>query len=1273
MQSLYPAGPAGVPADLTQATSAYRRHAWLAMGGLALFVAFYLALSGWFLWTAWRLLSGLFQGDDFSLWTLIAGACAAFLALFMLKALVFVKHGHESDDLELRRADEPQLFEFLDRLADEAGAPRPHRVFLSARVNAAVFYDLSILNLIYPSRKNLEIGLGLVNVLTLGELKAVLAHEFGHFAQKSMAVGRWVYIAQQIANHVIARRDALDRFLAGLSRVDLRVAWIGWLLSLVVWSIRSLMETVFRIVIIGERALSREMELQADLVAVSLTGSDALIHALHKLGAADQAWDRALGFMGSELQQGRGVRDVFAVQLRIVTQMRTILGDPQYGEAPQVPDSDPQAHRVFRNELAQPPRMWATHPANSEREANAKRVYVASAIDARSAWALFADASAIRERMSTHLARNAKAAEPAAMDDSLRKLDEQYGRAFLDRSYRGAYLGRSVVRHAERVADLYGVKPAPDRVVDELAALYPQSLADDLEMWRRLAEEKGALEALRDGAMTAAGGVIRHGGRELDRHQLPHAIEELGEQVDAVSERVNNHDRRCRAAHVAAAASLGSGWPEYLQGLLSVLHYADHTEANLADAQGYFGNVFAVVTADGKVSSRELKRLIEAGRVLYAALAAVQEPAQEIALDRTLTRRLNAENWRAALEDLKLPPPTEENIQGWLQNVDSWVGSAQHSLSSLRLAALEQLLLAEAQVARFVRERMKPAQAPPPSKVPAQYSTLLPGKERPRQRKLGLWDRFQIADGLWPTLARLGVAAVIIGGVFVAAGAVSESTVVIYNGLGRAVDVGVGDAKTTVPPFQHAALTLPQESSYAVSARISGGGALETFEAETDSGFSRYVYNVAGAAPLVEWTASYGHASNVPDRPLGAPRWTTSNAEVLFEQPPEQIRGEAGGTRQVLTGLGDVMPQRALSMLATDAQREAVVALHARWDDSRSRYALYWITLARPLRDFDGIVAARLAEAPHDVLNLRVEQDLAKPDARADVCRRHAALAAANGSNADLQYIAARCISPEAAQDERFLELQSRWPRHGWLSMAAGYVHAGRARWPEALSLLGSAHRSVPPLAESLAVDIARINRLVAPDDRKAMGQLVASSEQLQYLRMLEPDAGAGAEWASAYHALARGRLEAAVSTARKAGSDEARILRFAAASDGAEAALIEQAFALPVDEGMDESTQWAMLGLAVRTGRDPAPYARMIAEANADDGRGAQTALAFVDSVRAGNNPAVAERALHDVMPYIRGQAYAAVTVALGASTPEQWRTSAKRLLFTAERPYLR
>jgi Zn-dependent protease with chaperone function len=284
MSLAYPPGPIDVPPNLTAPSAAYKRHAWLAMLGLTAFIGVYFVLSAWFALTAWRLFSGMFGAyGNFELWGFIAGVCAAFLAVFMLKALFFIQHRFDIQDIEITRAEEPELFEFIDRLADEAKAPRAHKVYLSPRVNAAVFYDLSLLNLIIPTRKNLEIGLGLVNVVSLGELKAVLAHEFGHFAQRSMAVGRWVYIAREIADHIVSRRDALDKLLAQLSRIDLRVAWVGWLLSIIVWSIRSMMEVLRRLVTLAERALSRQMEFQADLVAVSLTGSDALIHALHRL------------------------------------------------------------------------------------------------------------------------------------------------------------------------------------------------------------------------------------------------------------------------------------------------------------------------------------------------------------------------------------------------------------------------------------------------------------------------------------------------------------------------------------------------------------------------------------------------------------------------------------------------------------------------------------------------------------------------------------------------------------------------------------------------------------------------------------------------------------------------------------------------------------------------------------------------------------------------------------------------------------------------------
>ncbi|MBI1834308.1 MAG: M48 family metallopeptidase, partial [Burkholderiales bacterium] len=155
---------------LAKPSPAYTRRAWLAMGGLAAFMLMYLGLAAWFLLTAYRLSFGSGNNSSNAFWGWVVALCSTLLAVFMLKGFFFVKRGGDSDALEITAAQQPRLFEFLNNLADEAGAPRAHRVYLSARVNAAVFYDLSIVNLFFPSKKNLEIGLGLVNVLNRGEL-----------------------------------------------------------------------------------------------------------------------------------------------------------------------------------------------------------------------------------------------------------------------------------------------------------------------------------------------------------------------------------------------------------------------------------------------------------------------------------------------------------------------------------------------------------------------------------------------------------------------------------------------------------------------------------------------------------------------------------------------------------------------------------------------------------------------------------------------------------------------------------------------------------------------------------------------------------------------------------------------------------------------------------------------------------------------------------------------------------------------------------------------
>jgi hypothetical protein len=68
-------------------------------------------------------------------------------------------------------------------------------------------------------------------------------------------------------------------------------------------------------------------------------------------------------------------------------------------------------------------------------------------------------------------------------------------------------------------------------------------------------------------------------------------------------------------------------------------------------------------------------------------------------------------------------------------------------------------------VADAVRSQTSPGAAPVASTMPHAYAALMPGGERKRQKKLDWWDRFHTADGAFATVAKLTVAAAIVGGV----------------------------------------------------------------------------------------------------------------------------------------------------------------------------------------------------------------------------------------------------------------------------------------------------------------------------------------------------------------------------------------------------------------------------------------------------------------------------------------------------------------------------
>src|SRR5262249_51776359 len=150
-----PPSPPDVPVDLTELTPAYRQQVVLVLFSIIVFLILYfglLFLSGWLAYKlfTWPSLPGPGQGF---LWVLrIIGAVpCVLLFLFLVKNLLKGSPAEKSYDIEIHPDEHPRLFDFIERLCEETGAPHPSRVLVNFEVNAAVDYDRSLFHLFVPA------------------------------------------------------------------------------------------------------------------------------------------------------------------------------------------------------------------------------------------------------------------------------------------------------------------------------------------------------------------------------------------------------------------------------------------------------------------------------------------------------------------------------------------------------------------------------------------------------------------------------------------------------------------------------------------------------------------------------------------------------------------------------------------------------------------------------------------------------------------------------------------------------------------------------------------------------------------------------------------------------------------------------------------------------------------------------------------------------------------------------------------------------------------
>jgi Zn-dependent protease with chaperone function len=108
-------------------------------------------------------------------------ACCWIPAGLLLSGLLGVRpRRFEEPGLPLQREHAPALFAMLDELAHAAGTTAPHDVYISTTPEAFVA-ETGGGFLGSNSRRVLCIGAPLLATSTVGELRAMLAHELGHY------------------------------------------------------------------------------------------------------------------------------------------------------------------------------------------------------------------------------------------------------------------------------------------------------------------------------------------------------------------------------------------------------------------------------------------------------------------------------------------------------------------------------------------------------------------------------------------------------------------------------------------------------------------------------------------------------------------------------------------------------------------------------------------------------------------------------------------------------------------------------------------------------------------------------------------------------------------------------------------------------------------------------------------------------------------------------------------------------------------------------------
>ncbi|WP_291051720.1 MULTISPECIES: M48 family metalloprotease [unclassified Empedobacter] len=210
-------------------------------------------------------------------------ALGGLIVYYNIKFILNIFKKTATNGIEIFETDQPELFKLIKATADKVGTKHPKKVFIIDDVNAYVSYSNNLQSLVFPTRKNLSIGVGLLHGISQNELKGIIAHEFGHFSQKSMTIGSHVGNATKIMEDILYSNQTLKFDVDNLGQINGIVGFIS--MGAVAYNkmIESILKIIHKKLEFNYLKLSREMEFHADQIATNVVGIETMSKPLLRI------------------------------------------------------------------------------------------------------------------------------------------------------------------------------------------------------------------------------------------------------------------------------------------------------------------------------------------------------------------------------------------------------------------------------------------------------------------------------------------------------------------------------------------------------------------------------------------------------------------------------------------------------------------------------------------------------------------------------------------------------------------------------------------------------------------------------------------------------------------------------------------------------------------------------------------------------------------------------------------------------------------------------